>query len=106
MDLALQLNEQIGSALAPNQDERSLRQALAYWVNELLLHDFNRLINVLYRVDVDEQKLKFLLKEKVNEDAAQIIADLLIERQLQKYRKRSSFEDPDTAEGNEEEERW
>jgi len=48
-------------------------------------------VSILYRIDVNERKLKFLLQENVGEDAAVIIADLIIERQLQKIKSREAF---------------
>ncbi len=80
-----------------------LRAALAVWVNELIQVDFSELIRVLYRVDISENKLKFLLREKVGEDAAFIIADLIIERQLQKIKTRQQFQQPPPEN---EEDRW
>ena len=81
----------------------ALRTALAEWVNELIQHDLSELIRVLYRVDISENKLKFLLREKVGEDAAFIIADLIIERQLQKIKTRQQFKQPPP---DNEEDRW
>ncbi|MBC6492728.1 hypothetical protein BC349_16850 [Flavihumibacter stibioxidans] len=80
-----------------------LREDLADWVNGLIVHDFQELVRILYRIDVNENKLKFLLKEKVGEDAAQIIADLIIERQLQKIKTRQLFKQPPPED---EEEKW
>ena len=57
-------------------------------MNELIKNNFNHLIQILYRLDVNETKLKQLLKENPNEDAGKIIAALIIERQLQKIKSR------------------
>ena len=77
---------------------------LAGKINGLIKNNFDQLIYILYRVDVNEKKLKQLLKEKPQEDAGKIIACLLIERQLQKIELRKQF----TKKGGEEtgEERW
>ena len=80
-----------------------LREALAVWVNDLIQQDLNELIRLLYRIDISESRLKFLLHEKVGEDAAFIIADLIIERQLQKIKSRQQFRQPPP---DNEEERW
>ena len=80
-----------------------LREALAAWVNDLILHDFQELVRILYRIDVNENKLKFLLKEKVGEDTPQIIADLIIERQVQKIKTRQQFRQPPPED---EEDKW
>ena len=60
-------------------------------INYLLVHDFHKLVVVLYRVDVSEPKLKKLLQANPQTDAAVIIADLLIERQVEKIKTRESF---------------
>ena len=69
-------------------DEKLIRQILANKINDLLNTDFQKLISILYRVDVNETKLKSLLKENPGTDAGLIIADLMIERQAQKIRSR------------------
>jgi hypothetical protein len=91
----LQLTSQL------NADE--LRQQLVLHINHLLLNDFNRLVLVLYRVDVSEKKLKELLQVNPQTDAAIIIADLLIERQQQKIKSKESFRRNDNIP---DEEKW
>ena len=73
-------------------------------INRLLIHDFDRLVAILYRVDVSEQKLKHLLQENPDADAACIIAALLIERQQQKIESRKLFSKP--QDDTDENERW
>ena len=64
---------------------------LTVQVNELIKNDFNQLIQILYRLDVNETKLKQVLNNNPNEDAGKIIAALIIERQLQKIKSRKEF---------------
>lgn len=71
-----------------------LRNSLALWVSGMINRSFEELIFTLYRIDINENKLKFLLSEKVGEDADYIIADLIIERQLQKLQTRKQFRQP------------
>jgi hypothetical protein len=61
---------------------------LADKINELLNNDFQKLVSILYRMDVSEIKLKLLLKDNPERDAAIMIADLMIERQVQKMKSR------------------
>jgi len=68
-----------------------LEALLAEMINDLILRDFSRLIQILYRVDVSEQKLKDLLKQYPNTTAGSIIAPLIIERQEKKIESRNSF---------------
>ncbi len=60
-------------------------------INQLLLHDFEKLVGILYRIDVNEKKLKQLLEGNAGQDAAPLIADLIIERQLQKIESRKRY---------------
>lgn len=59
-------------------------------IDTLIHQDFNKLLNILYRIDVDEKKLKYALYESVL-PAAETIADLIIERQQQKIRFREMY---------------
>jgi len=88
--------EQIEQLLNQNKQltvvqKENLRDQLVNLINLLLLHDFNGLVQVLYRVDVSEQKLKKLLQKNQTTDAAVIITDLLIERQEEKIKMKNSF---------------
>lgn len=69
------------------KDDILFSQLEAY-INNLILHHFDELIYVLYRVDVSEHKLKSLLKENQSTDAGKMIATLIIERQIQKIKSR------------------
>lgn len=97
----MQDNDQIQGILLRLKNELSflekedIRVQLVAYINHLLLHDFNRLIQILYRVDVSEQKLKQLLQDNPKTDAAVIISNLLIERQLEKIKTRSMFRKED-----------
>ena len=68
------------------------REQLASYINTLLLNDFNGLIYLLYRVDVDEKKLKTILAEQKDKDASLIIADLVLQRMKEKLDSRQSFQ--------------
>jgi len=76
-------------------EKDELKHQLILHINYLLLNDFNRLVQILYRVDVSEQKLKRLLQENPQTDAAIIIADLLMERQEEKIRIKQTFRNDD-----------
>ncbi|MEO5683330.1 MAG: hypothetical protein ABIQ88_11855 [Chitinophagaceae bacterium] len=79
--------------LAISFDE--MRQRLQAIVHNMIEHQFQQLVNCLYRIDVNERKLKYLLQENVGADAAVIIVDLIIERQLQKMETRKQFRQAD-----------
>ncbi len=81
----------------------SQRQDLIRLINELINHDFHALVQLLYRIDVNEKKLKSLLQIKEGMESAPVIADLIIERQMEKARSRAQYSRPDSPS---EEERW
>lgn len=84
-------------------DERlSIKKELSIYLNHLLLNDFSALVQVLYKVDVSEEKLKSVLKENKEADAGDLLAELIIERQLQKQAQRSELPQDDIPE----EESW
>lgn len=64
------------------------KQLLVDKINELLNTDLQKLVSILYRMDVSEDKLKLLLTDNQGTDAGIIIADLMIERQAQKIKSR------------------
>ncbi len=69
--------------LAPND--------LIAYINDCINHDFNKLVQLLYRIDVSEQKLKTILQSHPNEDAAKLIATVIIERLAATKAARASF---------------
>lgn len=77
---------------------------LATYINDLIKTDFEKLITYLYRIDVSEQKLKQLLQQNQQEDAGNLIATLIIERQQQKIKSRAMFSRQDSE--VDEDEKW
>jgi hypothetical protein len=71
--------------------KEEVRNRLISLINELINHDFRALVQLLYRIDVNEQKLKDLLKQNTDIESAQIITDLIIDRQLQKIATKKEF---------------
>jgi hypothetical protein len=76
------------------RDEHLFNQ-LADAVNRLIQQDFNKLISILYRIDVSESKLRELLRTHPDKEAGRIIASLLVERQMQKIRTRRQSANPE-----------
>lgn len=81
----------------------SWSQLVAY-VNELITQDFNQLLTLLYRLDINEKKLKQTLADHPDQNAGELIAKLIIDRQAEKKKSREAFKQKDW-EGSEEE-RW
>lgn len=65
-------------------------QAFIDYINHLIETDFSKLLAILYRVDVSEKKLKQAFTQE-HRNAGEIIARLLIERELQKIETRKKY---------------
>jgi hypothetical protein len=89
-DLIPAINESFEISLPPDISLKELKEKLAAHINHLINHDFQKLVSLLYRVDVNENKMRNLLQQKEGENAAGLIADLIIERQLQKIESRKN----------------
>jgi len=85
------------------KDYSITKQVLVEKINELINTDFQKLVSILYRMDVSEIKLKQLLNENSGTNAAIIIADLMIERQAEKIRSREQYK---RDENISEDEKW
>ena len=66
---------------------------LEEFINECIKTDFSRLVQLLYRIDVSEQKLKTILQANPNEDAGKLIAGIILERLAATKKARESFTD-------------
>src|SRR6187401_3314378 len=86
------------------RDHSNTKQILIEKINELINTDFQKLVSILYRMDVSEKKLKQLLNENQGTNAALIITELMIERQEQKIISRQRFRKKD--ENINDEEKW
>jgi hypothetical protein len=90
-------------ASMPPAQKESLKNALAVYLNELLLHNFPALVQLLYHIDVSEKKLKTVLQENPQQDAGDLIAELLIARHQEKTVAKRTLRFPEDAS---DEERW
>ena len=89
------VNEEMAIELPEQISFNEIRELLGQNVNDLIVNDFQKLVSLLYRIDINEARLKGLLKEENHEDAGKVIADLIIERQLQKIKTRQQFKQKD-----------
>lgn len=90
-DLAIGISQSFGIELPHNNSLTELKEKLAVFIHDLINHDFNKLVSILYRVDINETRLKKLLEQNPSEDAGLMIAELIIERQTQKMHSREHF---------------
>lgn len=95
--IGLQFDQEL---MLPGHDFRSL---LSEAVNRMISNDFTRLLNILYRLDVSEEKIKVAVSASTEQPASDLIADLIIKRQLEKYHSRKSF---NNSEPIDDEEKW
>lgn len=102
-DLVSHINTSLEISLPETLSQEELREKLASHINNLINHDFEKLVYYLYRIDVDENKMRRLLEQREGENAAALIADLIIERIVQKKEARKQFKTDST---DSKEERW
>lgn len=78
-------------------------EQLAEFIHQLIDKDFSRLVQLLYRLDVSEAKLRSVLLEHPTGDAGEMIAHLILERIAQREKNKQLFK----QQGNiPEDEKW
>lgn len=89
--LLYDLNTSYGLDLqeAPTMD--ALEALLAERVNAMINKDFNALVQLLYRIDVNEARLRLVLRDNPASDSGRLIARLILERQWQKILTRREY---------------
>ncbi|MBC7721272.1 MAG: hypothetical protein H7068_04565 [Pedobacter sp.] len=80
------LEKETGIVLSNN-----FREELAAFVNHLINTDFEKLVFLLYRIDVRESTIKQLLALPSANNAGELIADAIIKRQAEKIESRQQF---------------
>ena len=90
-DLIPMISESFGLDIKENVSGEELVTILSSHINLLIETDFQKLVSILYRIDISESKLSQVLKDNPGTDAGSIIAELMIERQLQKIKSRQQF---------------
>ncbi|MFT3846362.1 MAG: hypothetical protein QM725_15000 [Lacibacter sp.] len=102
-ELITSVNNELALELPVSISMDQLKEQLIVYINDLINHDFEKLIYYLYRIDVHEEKIKKMLLQHEGENAADIIAQLIIDRQLQKINFRKEFQSPSQES---DEEKW
>jgi len=92
-ELIRDLNEAYGLTTAAHLSAGDLENLLSERLNILIRDDFSGLVRLLYRIDINEERLKRLLQSQTGSvtDAGRIIARLIIDRQLQKIESRRAY---------------
>src|SRR5215469_1366424 len=86
------IREEFSLERVPSDSLEECRKQLAAYLNYLIREDFSRLVHLLYRIDVSEARLRNLLASNPETDAGDLIAGLIVERQLQKMQSRNQFQ--------------
>ena len=76
------------NSVVPN-DHQAFLDLLTSAVQNLIDSDFERFLNALYRIDVDEQKVKEAFAKEGNVPMA--IAELIIQREFEKMETRKLY---------------
>jgi len=96
------INSTLAIALPDKISFEELQRQLANHINQLIKNNFESLVALLYKIDVDENKLKLHLIDNPNDDAGNVIALLIIERLQQKAAFKKQFANKPSSADNEE----
>ena len=83
-------------SLIPSTNLESLEEFRKYLTEKLkvlLDEKFDALVNILYRIDISEKKLSKLFSGDNRDSIPSVLADLIIDRQLQKIRLRKLYKE-------------
>ena len=76
----------------------ALVKELGSRVEFLLKHDFERLMSCMYMVDVSEQRFSEAINLPEEDKPARVIAELILEREVQKMESRKRYTHSESAE--------
>ncbi len=93
MDDLKSLSTLIGKDFELEQEitESAIREKMIYAFSWLLDNDISKMMQILYRADVNEERLKALLVSHSVLPSAEIVADEYISRQKQKVETRKKY---------------
>ena len=74
-----------------SRDMQEFREKLRILIKYMLDREFEKLLNAMYRLDINEEKFKMVLSNQESQDVALDIADLVIEREMQKVITRRKY---------------
>jgi len=72
-------------------EREELKKMLQAFITDLLEHNFEKLFNLAYRHDIPEAKFNTALQQSGIDAQASQIADLVIDRELQKVESRRAY---------------
>lgn len=85
--------EYFGNIIIGDREEplHLIRSFLIRKINQLMSVNFDRFMNTLYRIDLDESKVMEAFSKENEGKTASILADLIIERQLKRIKTRLEY---------------
>jgi hypothetical protein len=75
------------------ENMEQIKKALTQIIVNMLWNDMEKLLTILYRIDVSEKKVKEAFAQNNPTGIAPKIADLIIERETQKAETRRKYKD-------------
>ncbi len=101
-DLIIELNNTLAMELPEKISLEDMHSKLAVHINQLIKDNFEALVTLLYKIDIDEGKLKLQLAHNPTENAGNMIATLIMERLQQKAAFKKQFSKKPSSSDNEE----
>ena len=98
------LEKETGLVFTNTSSMDNLQAALAEHINDLIINNFEKLVFLLYRIDINENRIKQLLQKTVNTTAGETIAQAIIDRQIEKIVLRKNHTPPTDI--TSEEDKW
>ncbi len=79
----------------PSDEEKAyeeLKKHLADRIAQMIDHSFDKFVNILYRIDVSEEKFREVLANYQPPEVPEKLAELIILRQMEKVKWRKKFQ--------------
>jgi len=89
--LRLTLSRNWDLTAEPNSDFESLKTALTGRIKDLILNDFHRLVQAMYRLDIDEHKFHQALNSGNIDTQASTLTSLVLDREIQRLKFREQY---------------
>lgn len=100
--LISELSNKLEIDLPEKRSLEELKVFLSRYIDHLISNNPDKLVSILSRVDVSEKELKANLQNK-EENASSIMAQMIIERQMEKIKTRERYRSNDDIS---EDEKW
>ena len=90
-NLVNSINETLQLSIPLQTGREDLVRFLTAHINNLINSNLEKLVSLLYRLDINEDKIRISLDNNHGQDAAPLIAELILERQEQKIKARQQY---------------